>query len=243
MSRGLEAYATPVRTARPDARAAYLQRVAAWTAGGLLIAAVTGTFSAVTIAATGLLAANQWVVFAVIMGLFFVSNTVARGMVHGGAKVGGFVLGTAAMGAAMGFLLLAAVVVSAGAYGDTGVGPFVLIGQAGGATLITGLSMTAWLASGPKDLSMVGAALRILWLPMLVLMVVSFVFPLGGVFGLAVSAVFVVVSGLGLVYNLNQVVHVLNTDQHIEGGYEIALGLLVLFWNLLSLLMRLTDRR
>ena len=47
---------------------------------------------------------------------------------------------------------------------------------------------------------------------------------------------------MGLLYNLNQVMHTLSTDQHIGGAYTITMGLLVLFWNLLVLLMRLQSR-
>ena len=56
------------------------------------------------------------------------------------------------------------------------------------------------------------------------------------------SAVFVVVSAAGLLYQVNQVIHRLRTDMHIEGAYLITMGVLVLFWNLLSLLMRLNGR-
>ena len=33
-----------------------------------------------------------------------------------------------------------------------------------------------------------------------------------------------------------------NTQQHIEGAYMITMGILILFWNILSLLMRLNRR-
>ena len=36
--------------------------------------------------------------------------------------------------------------------------------------------------------------------------------------------------------------HKLNTQQHIEGAYMITMGILILFWNILSLLMRLNRR-
>jgi FtsH-binding integral membrane protein len=62
------------------------------------------------------------------------------------------------------------------------------------------------------------------------------VWPVQGVLGLVISLVFVVVSAGGLLYRLNHVVHELDTDQHIEGAYEITMGILILFWNLLSLL-------
>ena len=76
---------------------------------------------------------------------------------------------------------------------------------------------------------------------MMVLMVLSFVFPIGGTLGLLLTGVFVVVSAAGLLYQINAVMHQLRTDQHVEGSYMITMGVLILFWNLLSLLIQLTN--
>lgn len=79
---------------------------------------------------------------------------------------------------------------------------------------------------------------------MLVLMGASFVFPcfFGVTRGLVMCAGFVVISAGGLLYPINSVVHQLRTDQHVEGAHLITLSVLVLFWNLLSSLMRLNRR-
>ena len=91
---------------------------------------------------------------------------------------------------------------------------------------------------------MLGAGLSALGIPMLILMVASFAFPgfFGGTLGLVLTGLFVVISAGSLLYQINQVVHKLRTDQHVEGAYMITLSVLVLFWNLLSLLMRLNRR-
>jgi len=80
--------------------------------------------------------------------------------------------------------------------------------------------------------------------PMLALMAVSFIFPslFGGTVGLLLSVVFVVVSAAGLLYQINVVLHRLKTNQHVEGSYMITLGILILYWNILTLLMRLSRR-
>jgi FtsH-binding integral membrane protein len=161
-------------------------------------------------------------------------------MVFGQAKIPGFVLGTAAQGVAMGFLLVVAGLVSASAIGN----PFALIFLAAGLTGFTGLGMAAYVWGVKRDFSLIRAGLSALFFPMLILMAVSFAFPafFGGTLGLVMGTLFVAVSAAGLVYQLNQVIHAFRTDMHVEGGYTISMGILVLFWNILTLLMRLTRR-
>jgi FtsH-binding integral membrane protein len=86
---------------------------------------------------------------------------------------------------------------------------------------------------------MLRAGLAAVSLPMLVLMGVSFVFPIGGILGVLLSGVFVVVSAGGLLYQINAVLHRLRATQTVEGAYLITMGVLVLYWNVLTLLMRL----
>ena len=81
-----------------------------------------------------------------------------------------------------------------------------------------------------------------LMMPMLILMVVSFVFPIGGTLGLIMAAGFVVFSAGALLYSTNTVLHDLDTTMHIEGAYLMSMALLTLLWNILNLLMRLTSR-
>jgi FtsH-binding integral membrane protein len=104
--------------------------------------------------------------------------------------------------------------------------------------------MTAYVWTSPREFSFIGAALSALSLPMLILMGVGLVFPalFGGVFGILISGLFVVISAAGLLYQVNQVFHKLDTRQHIEGAFLIMMGLLVLFWNILVLLMKLNRR-
>ena len=56
------------------------------------------------------------------------------------------------------------------------------------------------------------------------------------------SLAFVAFSGAGLLYELNMVMHKMRTDMDVEGAFMITMGLLVLFWNVLVLLMRLQGR-
>jgi FtsH-binding integral membrane protein len=229
----------PVARASEADRISFLRRTLAWTAGGVGIASFTGLATAVGLAfMPGLL--SGYAPMLLILGMWAVTNFVARPMVFGGAKIPGFILGTAAQGVAMGFLLLVAFIVSGTALGN----PLALIGLAMGMTFFTGLGMTAYVYTVRRDFSLIGAGLSALFIPMLILMAVSFAFPawFGGTLGVVLAGVFVLISAAGLLYQLNEVIHAFRTDMHIEGAYTIAIGILVLFWNILSLLMRLTRR-
>lgn len=229
----------PVARASEAQRLAYLQKTLGLTFVGLAIASFTGIATAVGLALMpGMM--SGYMPMIVILGMWGVSNFVAQPMVFKGPKAVGFALGTAAQGVAMGFLLLAAAVASTAAIGD----PFTLIGLAMGLTSFTGLGMAAYVWSGPKNFSLIGAGLSAVSIPMMILMAVSFAFPgfIGGTAGIVMSSVFVLISAAGLVYQLNKVIHEYDTDMHVEGAYTIAMGLLVLFWNILSLLMRITRR-
>jgi FtsH-binding integral membrane protein len=234
------AYAAPLSSASEDARTAFFRRVGVWTMLGLIIAFAFGGLSAIAVASVPILQ-GRWAMMGIIFGCMFVTNSVAQRMVSGDAKIPGFLLGTAAEGVALGYIMLGAVLVGADAFGP-GAGAFTLLAQAAGLTLLSGLGMLSYVWTAPRDLSMVRGLLQVAGVPMLVLMVVSFVFPIGGFFGLLLSFVFIAISSAGLLYSLNQVMHVCRTDQHMEGAYAISIGILVLFWNILSLLMKLQSR-
>lgn len=235
---GISTYSTPLTRASADDRNAYLQRVGTWTAGGLTLAAISGIGMAVLVAATPALQ-GQFASLGIILGAYFGAQFLGTRMVFGGQKVLGFVLGNVLQGIAMGYLLLVAVAVGTGAGA-----PFSLIGQALLATAATSLGMVAYTWTKPRDFSYLGAFLSMTFVPMLVLMAVGFVFPalFGGTFGLIISLVFVAISAAGLLYQLNAVLHELDTGMHIEGAYMISMGVLILFWNILSLLLRLQGR-
>ena len=235
--------ARPVVVAPAGERVAYLRAVLLWTLGALLLSAVTGIVSAgalylsATAGAGFLLQPLPSAV--VILGSFGIANYLARSMVFGRAKVLGLGLGAVFQGVAIGYLLLAAVLM-----GLRVGNPFGLVANALMLTGVTAAGMVAYVLSGPREFRLLGAGLSALGLPMLVLMGVSFAFPglLGGTAGLLVSVLFVGVSAAGLLYQLNLVIHRLRTDQTVEGAYMITMGVLVLFWNILTLLMRLQRR-
>lgn len=235
------ASAIPLVRADEATRVLYLRRVATISLLGLVIAAITGFVSAGMIAMVPALQ-GRGASLLLIFGSYAIAHYGVRPMVfseNAAARWAGFLGGAIFEGIAMGYLLLAAIIVSLDATGSA----LLLIGQALGLTATAGLGITAYLWSQPRELSMVKAGLSAVFLPMLILMGVSIVFPIGGIAGIGISALFVVVSAAGLLYQMNQVLHQLRTDMHVEGAYLVTMGVLVLFWNVLSLLMRLQDRR
>jgi FtsH-binding integral membrane protein len=213
-------------------RHAFLKKVGLFTFIGLTAAGALGIVSTYTVT-PAIASMGSLPTLAFFFGTFALAHWVARGMVYGSAKMPGFILAIAAEGLSLGLILLMTI---------------SNFGVAGGLGLITqclmitaatagGMLLYVWFNKG--EFSWLKAGLAVVTVPMLLCMVLLVVWPIGGALGLLISAGFVVVSAGGLLYRLNFVVHELDTEQHIEGAYEITMGILILFWNLLSLLNRL----
>ncbi|MEM6927146.1 MAG: Bax inhibitor-1 family protein, partial [Myxococcota bacterium] len=170
-------------------------------------------------------------------GAQFVGNSMTLSD-NASTRMTGYVVAPVLSGVALAYLLSVAVVVGMQTSGD----PFAIIGQAGALTGLTVVGMVAYLMTGPRQLNFIGAGLSMLFLPMLGLMAITWAFPVGGTFGIIISLVFVGVSAAGLLYSLNQVLHEYNTSMVLAGATRTSLGIVILFWNILSLLLRLTSR-
>jgi FtsH-binding integral membrane protein len=231
--------AVPVALATPEIRTAYLRRVTTITMLGLAIAAAVGLLSTFLLAQNPTLLTGYFPMI-IILGCWGVTNFVAPKMVFGSSKWAGFVLGTVTQGIALGFILLVGILLSQQRFGN----PFNLIGTALGITVCVGLGLAIYAAAERREFSLLRAGLAATFIPMLVLMAVSFAFPnlFSGTFGVVICGVFVLISAAGLLYQLNNVIHNFSSDMHIEGAYTVAIGVLVLFWNILSLLSRITRR-
>ncbi|MCA9492395.1 MAG: Bax inhibitor-1/YccA family protein [Myxococcales bacterium] len=233
-------YAVPVAAAQESERSAFLRKVGAWTFGGLMIAGAASLASMTALLMVPALG-SQYIALFVMLGAIFASRFIGGSLVYSesaATRVLGFVAGNALQGVAMGYLLLVAILMSAELYGN----PLAMLGQAVVLVGLTVLGIVAYLLTGPKNLSLVRGALAALALPMLGLMVVTAIWPVGGVIGIVLSLAFVGVSIGGLLFNLNEVMHRMSTDQVVPAAYHVSIGILVLFWNVLSLLMRLNRR-
>lgn len=235
------AYAPPVIESPLEERVSYLRKVGVLTFLGLGLSIATGTVSAfVFLAVPGLLSGFMPMVIA--FGCFAIAHYGMQAVVvrseSQAMKLAGFFGGTVFQGIAMGMILLVAAAIGADVFGN----PLAIPLQAFAIVGATSLAMMGWLLTGPRELSWVRGALAVLWLPMLVAMALSWAFPIGGVMGIGLSLVFVVVSGMGLLYQLDVVMNKMSTDQHVEGAYFVTMALLVLLWNVIVLLSRLQGR-
>ena len=102
--------------------------------------------------------------------------------------------------------------------------------------------MCAYLITAPREFNVLNAGFVTLCPSMLLLMAISWVYPIGGVTGILIALAFVLFSGVGLLLSLHKTLHEYSASQHVEGAYEITLGVLIIFWNLVVLLMRLAAR-
>ncbi len=225
----------PTYEAATGARSAFLRAVAAWTLGGLALTAVVSVLSMLFVVPV-VFEGGKWAVLGVVYGSFLLSQTVARKLVYGGAKVAGFVLGTTLQGLSLGFLLAITLMMT---NAQDGLG---VIGYALTMTLLATLAMLVYVSMEKREFSLIRAGVSMLFVPMLVLMGLQLVFPIGGTLGIVIGAVFLLVSVAGMLWKLNFVVHQMETTMPLEGGYEITLGVIVLFWNLLSLMNRFRRR-
>jgi FtsH-binding integral membrane protein len=233
-------YAVSVAESSDDARSAFLRQVGLWTAGGLLVAGATSVVSTTAVFLLPPLQ-NTWVTLGILFGSMMGAQAIGRTAVYSpsaGTRALGFAAGMALEGVAMGYLLLSAMLFSWQLYAN----PLVFLGEALVLVGLTFVGMIGYLLTGPKNLSMLGGILSATFLPMLALMVFGLVFPINGVIGILVSLLFVGLSAGGLLYNLNAVMYRMSTDQVVPAAYHVSMGILTLFWNVVTLLMKLQRR-
>ncbi len=184
---------------------------------------------------------HQWVAMGIMLGGIYGAQYLGNRMTVSAdpsTRTMGFVLGSSLSGIALSYIVGSAAVLSSQVFGN----PYNLILQAGGLVFLTMLGMVAYLMTGPKELNWLRAGLSVLFLPMLGLMAVVWLFPIGGTIGLVFAGLFVVVSAGGLLWSLNRVMHTMDTSQATAAAFMISTGVVILFWNLLALLSRLTSR-
>lgn len=239
-------YGVSFSSATVGARTVFLRRVALKTAGSLGVVAVSATA-----ASAGLMAllvsgiSLPWFVqIAVMLGGLYGAQFLGHRMIASPSattRTAGVVVGSAMLGVALSFVLVFAAMVGASAF-DTPYAVLVLPFQALGLVGLTVLGMVAYLLAAPRNLSMVAAAMSVLTLPMMALMALLIFFPVGGILGIGISALFVLVSAAGLLVSLNRVIREMGVGQSTRAAFELTVGIVVLFWNLLSLLSHLTSR-
>lgn len=222
--------------ASPADRSQFLTGVAGWTLAGLVVTAIVSIASVIFVVPV-VMGLGQWGILGVMLGSMFVSQSIAKNMVYGESKLPGFLLGTVAQGISFGFILFVTL------FGVGGIADgLLLVGQCMGMVVLSGAAMLVYVSTEKREFSLLRSGLSMMAIPMLVLMAISFIWPIGGTLGILMSAGFVAISAGSLLYKLNHVVHNMDTSQKIEAGYELTLSIVVLLWNLLSLFNRLRSR-
>jgi FtsH-binding integral membrane protein len=213
-------------------RSAFLKKVGAFTFLGLLVASITGVLSMFFVAPL-VFEMGSYGVLGAMFGSFFLAHYGARAIVYRTeAKVAGFLFGSVCEGFSMGFLLLLTLLNFGGVEGVR------LILECLTLTTASALGMLLYTMTAKHELSLVRAGLATFGVPLLFVMVFSVLFPIPGALGIVVGIAFVLFSGAALLYKLNRVVYAFPDGAHVEGAYELTMSLLVLFWNILSLLNR-----
>ena len=228
-------YAQPVAEVSLEARTQFLQQVALRTLGGLALTALVAVFSTLFVAPV-VFRGGTWAILGVVYGSFLGAQFLGRKLVYGNAKAAGFAVGATLQGIALGFLLLIAIVSTAPGEGMALIGYSMLM------VVLSVAAMAVYVTAEKRDFSMVRAGLTMLTIPMLVLMGLQLVIPMNGMAGVAISGVFLAVSVGALLYRLNTIVHEFPVTMATEAAFELTLGIVVFFWNLLSFFLRMRRR-
>ena len=241
--------ATRTIAAAPAAeRVEFLKGVLTLTSVGLILTAISGFVAAnvmgpyffATLEYQGqsvLVMQHQWIYLLTILGAMIAAQTLGPKLATGNTPEIGLVVGSALMGVTLGPLLYFAYHL-----GTDNVPGMSLIAQALGLTALTAVGMTGYVWSKPRDFSMMRAAMAAVMLPLIVMMVLSWFLPMGGTFTLILIGGFVLVSAGTLLFELNTIIHTMDTDRKVLASVLLTLSIAVLFYNLLMLLIQLQSR-
>lgn len=225
----------PIAAEAAEVRAQFLKKVALGTLGGLAWTAVVSMFSTLFVAPF-VFQGGTWAVLGVVYGSIFGAQLLGRKLVYGDAKLAGFFVGTTLQGIALGFLLLIALVTTAPGEGLQLIGYSLLM------VVLSVAAMLVYVTAEKREFSMLRAGLTMLAIPMLVMMGLQLVLPMDGTIGLVISGVFLAVSVGALLYRLNAIVHEFPVNAATEASFELTIGIVIFFWNLLSFILRMKRR-
>ncbi len=225
----------PVALAPATDRSDFLRAVAGRTLGGLLLTSAAAAVSMMYLVPL-VFQGGKWAILGTVYGSFFGAQFLGRKLVYGESKALGFALGTVLQGVALSFLLESALVMAGAGEGLRLIGTCMLM------VVLSVGAMLVYVSTERREFSMLRAGLGMLGIPMLILMGLQLVLPMDGTFGLLVSGVFLAVSVGALLYRLNHVLHEMSVDMPTEAAFELTISIVIFFWNLLALLMRLRRR-
>jgi FtsH-binding integral membrane protein len=228
-------YAQPVAAVSPEARSLFLRQVALRTLGGLVITAIAALVSTFAIA-PAVFQTNKWIVLAVVYGCVF------------GAQMLGVAWCTATRRPLASWWVRACRAWRSGSCCWWRSRPARTARACRSSAtrcsmvVLSVAAMLLYVTAEKREFSMLRAGLTMMGIPLLIMMGLQVIFPFDGMAGVAILGVFLAVSVGALLYTLNKVVHEFPVTMPTEAAFELTIGIVVFFWNLLSFFMRMRRR-
>lgn len=215
-------------------RAAFIRKTYWHLAAAIaLFAALEGLFISMGLgtAALTLLGTSRYS-WLLVMGAFMFVSWLANNWATNGSSQGLQYAGLVLYTVAEAVIFLPMIVLAMALTGDAG-----LVLQAGliTAAMVIGISTIALTTK--KDFSFLGGILKIGGFVVIGLIVASFILPIS--LGLWFSAAMVIFASASILYNTSNLIHRYQPGQHVAASLSLFASVALLFWYLLSMLMKL----
>ncbi len=219
----------------PESERATFIRKTYWhlAAAIALFAALEGLFISMGLgtAALTLLGTSRYS-WLLVMGAFMFVSWLANNWATNGSSQGLQYAGLILYTVAEAVIFLPMIVLAMALTGDAG-----LVLQAGLITVAMVIGISTIALTTKKDFSFLGGILKIGGFVVIGLIVASFILPIS--LGLWFSAAMVIFASASILYNTSNLVHRYQPGQHVAASLSLFASVALLFWYLLSLLMKL----
>jgi FtsH-binding integral membrane protein len=215
-------------------RAAFIRKTYWHLAAAIaLFAALEGLFISMGLgtAALTLLGTSRYS-WLLVMGAFMFVSWLANNWATNGSSQGLQYAGLVLYTVAEAVIFLPMIVLAMALTGDAG-----LVLQAGLITTAMVIGISTIALTTKKDFSFLGGILKIGGFVVIGLIVASFILPIS--LGLWFSAAMVIFASASILYNTSNLIHRYQPGQHVAASLSLFASVALLFWYLLSMLMKL----
>jgi FtsH-binding integral membrane protein len=215
-------------------RAAFIRKTYWHLAAAIaLFAALEGLFINMGLgtAALTLLGTSRYS-WLLVMGAFMFVSWLANNWATNGSSQGLQYAGLVLYTVAEAVIFLPMIVLAMALTGDAG-----LVLQAGLITTAMVIGISTIALTTKKDFSFLGGILKIGGFVVIGLIVASFILPIS--LGLWFSAAMVIFASASILYNTSNLIHRYQPGQHVAASLSLFASVALLFWYLLSMLMKL----
>jgi FtsH-binding integral membrane protein len=167
-----------------------------------------------------------------VMGAFMFVSWLANNWATNGSSQGLQYAGLVLYTVAEAVIFLPMIVLAMALTGDAG-----LVLQAGLITTAMVIGISTIALTTKKDFSFLGGILKIGGFVVIGLIVASFILPIS--LGLWFSAAMVIFASASILYNTSNLIHRYQPGQHVAASLSLFASVALLFWYLLSMLMKL----